>query len=751
MAKYTTFSKAAKELGFKRRQLKKSFPWLTTVIILIILVRIVSPSFYFKKLDIQRGELALRDIYLPFDVEVTDTEETERLKEKVESFYTRFYNYDSDTVDRVSKKSKDILASLSGITYEDEAVHGENIINAGNMLKQKFGLDMSQDEVEKLFRLSGNVEFKNLLFSTINHLLVERGIIKGLDFFKTFDGMRVVKINSLKLNPPLKITADVLIDQDSQLPSYLDNYLRGIIAGKDKEAVKGIISKIILNAVEPNVIFDWTNSSADKEKKLQNIKPVKKVFHKGEKLISAGQSVSNLQYDAISAINSKLSYLKAFILLGMITFILLAFLIIGFYLKKFKADFVFTSTNIVVAGLPILLSLFFGRVLFLYFKDAHLEIAGYLFPAGVIGMLGVILLEARVAFLLVIWGSILFGMTLEFSFAFRYVLYSLIGGFVSIGFLYTIKERKDIIMAGMKLALVNALTIIIINLLEDPFNLRPEYAVWGIVNGLICICISIPAVPFFENFFGIVTDIRLLELTGINQPIIREFEEKAPGSYHHTLNVAKLADSAATAIGARYLLVRAGAYYHDIGKMTKPKYFTENQVTPEDKKVHSKISPHMSTLIIKNHIREGMELARKHKIPQIIIDFIPQHHGSGLIKYFYYQACKNFENSDSADPVREEDFRYPGPKPQSIEAAIVMLADSVEATVTSKLSKPFLKEDDIRLVVRDTIRDKFNDGQFDECDLTLKDLHSISESFVKTFLSRFHQRIDYPQAPTKKD
>lgn len=256
-----------------------------------------------------------------------------------------------------------------------------------------------------------------------------------------------------------------------------------------------------------------------------------------------------------------------------------------------------------------------------------------------------------------------------------------------------------------------------------------------------------PAVPFFEHFFGIVTDVRLLELTGIHQPILKEFEEKAPGSYQHTLNVSKLADAAAVTIGARYLLARAGAYYHDIGKMTKPKYFTENQVTPEDKKLHSKLSPHMSTLIIKNHIREGMEIAKKNKLPQIIIDFIPQHHGTGLIKYFYIQAKQNFEHSDSADAVREDDFRYPGPKPQSIEAAIVMLADAVEATVTSKLSKPFLKEDDIRRVVRDTISDKFNDGQFDECDLTLKDLHTISESFVKTFLSRFHQRIDYPKIP----
>ncbi len=745
------YRKKTTEVGSRRKQLRKTFPWLTSLIILIILIRIVSPSFYFQPYLLEKGETSIKDIYLQFDVDVLDKEETERIRSAVESQYSRIYNYDSDAFDRVTKKANDITAAAQQLNTDANMPDLQKQILLNKSINQKYSFELTPDEIKTLLKYCNDSEFLRIFNMILKHLLVENAIIDGADFFKTFQKMNVISIKPFKLNPPIKITTDVLIDKNTDLKNYLETFLRDIFRGDGKEPVKTLTIKLCYSIIEPNLIFNWEESSKDKDKKIADIKLVYRHFEKGEKLISRGQSISALQYDALMSINNKIRNLKIFTLLGIVTFVLLSFFIIAFYIKKFRPDFVFNSSNIFVVSLPILLSLFLGRVLLLYFRETHLEIAGYLFPAGVIGMLGVILLEARIAFILVLWGSLLFGITLDFANAYRFVLYSLIGGFTAIGFLYTIKERKDVLMAGMKLAVVNAISIIVINLIEDPFNLHTEYASWGIVNGLACICITMPIVPFIEHFFGIITDVRLLELTGIHQPILKEFEEKSPGSYQHTLNVAKLADAAAVAIGARYLLARAGAYYHDLGKMTKPKYFTENQVTAEDKKTHSKISPHMSTLIIKNHIREGIEIAKKHKIPQIIIDFIPQHHGTGMIKYFYIQAMQNFQNSDSADPVREEDFRYPGPKPQSIEAAIVMLADSVEATITSKLSKPFVKEDDIRRVVRDTISGKFNDGQFDECDLTLKDLHTISESFVKSFLSRFHQRIDYPQSPVKKD
>jgi cyclic-di-AMP phosphodiesterase PgpH len=209
--------------------------------------------------------------------------------------------------------------------------------------------------------------------------------------------------------------------------------------------------------------------------------------------------------------------------------------------------------------------------------------------------------------------------------------------------------------------------------------------------------------------------------------------------------VAKLAEAAATEIGVNYLLVRAGCYFHDIGKTRKPEFFTENQTSPEDKQRHDNLKPIMSARVIMNHVKEGTEMARQYGLPSRIIDFITQHHGTSVIQYFYMKAQRAYENGEAKEAPRQEDYRYPGPKPQTIEAAIVMLADSVEATATAKLSSRKVREDEIRRIVYDTILEKFNDGQFDLCNLTLRDLTVIRQTFIRVLKSRFHTRIDYPK------
>ena len=310
-----------------------------------------------------------------------------------------------------------------------------------------------------------------------------------------------------------------------------------------------------------------------------------------------------------------------------------------------------------------------------------------------------------------------------------------------------LRERSDMIQIAWKLGLVYVLLVLIFSLIEGNWQPNPWHLVIAFLNSMMSVAVTLYLLWFFEKAFGVVTDLKLLELTGLRHPLIVQLEEKAPGSYQHVLNVMKLAEAAAHAIGANYLLVRAGALFHDIGKMVKPKYFSENQVTLEDKKAHSKLSPYMSVLIIKNHVKEGVELARRFKLPQTIIDFIPQHHGTGLIRYFYSAALKRYEESATADPVREEEFRYPGPKPQTIEAAIVLLADSVEAIAASKFTGGQVSEDEIRRVTQMAISERFNDGQFDECDLTMRHLRDMREAFLRTLMARYHFRVAYPSLP----
>jgi len=328
-----------------------------------------------------------------------------------------------------------------------------------------------------------------------------------------------------------------------------------------------------------------------------------------------------------------------------------------------------------------------------------------------------------------------------------FTLLGLVGGFTAVASLYTMKERREVLMAGLKIALANCACALALKLLIRSGDVSTFSYSGAVANGLACYALTVALLPFFETLFRITTDVRLMELTSTSHPLLQEMEEKAPGSYQHSLNVAKLAESAAEAVGARYLLVRAGAFFHDIGKMLKPKYYVENQVTPEERRIHSKLSPYMSNLIIKNHVKDGIDLARKHNLPERVVDFIPQHHGTGLIKYFYAQALK--KAGDTA-MVHEDEFRYPGPKPQTIEAAIVMLADTVDATATAKFTNATIDEDDLRKMVRESILDKFNDGQFDECHMTFRDLHRISEAFVRSLLSRYHRRVDYPELPKRE-
>ena len=235
--------------------------------------------------------------------------------------------------------------------------------------------------------------------------------------------------------------------------------------------------------------------------------------------------------------------------------------------------------------------------------------------------------------------------------------------------------------------------------------------------------------------FGIITPLKLLELSNPNQPLLKMLLMEAPGTYHHSVIVGNLAEHAAQKIGANSLLARVGAYYHDIGKIKRPYFFNENQMAMDNP--HDKITPSLSTLIITSHVKDGVELAKQHKVPGVVIDMIKQHHGDSVISYFYHKA-KQGENSDK---VNMDSFRYEGPKPQTKEAAIVMLADSVEAAVRSMQDHSSGK---IKGMIRKILRDKLESGQLDNCDLTLRDLDIIADAFLDILGGIFHQRIEYP-------
>jgi putative nucleotidyltransferase with HDIG domain len=319
-----------------------------------------------------------------------------------------------------------------------------------------------------------------------------------------------------------------------------------------------------------------------------------------------------------------------------------------------------------------------------------------------------------------------------------YFLYFLISGTMAAYWIQNCRERKVFITAGAKLGLLNIVLVTAIDFyLADLSGSKLLYDwAFGFMGGIGAGIVAAGIVPLVEIAFGYTTDISLLELANLDRPILRRLMIEAPGTYHHSVIVGSLVEAAASEIGANHLLTKVCGYYHDIGKINKPLYFIENQTNGKNK--HDKLAPSMSGLILIAHVKEGVEIAKEHKLGQDIVDTIRQHHGTSFIKYFYDKA----KQLKGEDQVNVDDFRYPGPKPQTREAGLVMLADVVEAA-SRTLDNPTPSR--IQGLVQNLINDIFSDGQLDECELTLKDLHKIARSFNKILYGIHHHRIEYSE------
>lgn len=359
--------------------------------------------------------------------------------------------------------------------------------------------------------------------------------------------------------------------------------------------------------------------------------------------------------------------------------------------------------------------------------------SNYLAPAPAGAMLLSILLRPRSALFSSAAFAILVGLAAEQQFPTVVVVF--IGGLVGVFACRQVNRRSDFGAAGLLVGASSAIAALATGLLEG-LPIYPAIATnaaYAFGSGLLAAVVTIGVLPFLEQFFGLITPIKLLELASPAHPLLRRLQLEAPGTYHHSLMVANMAEAAAEAVGADALLARVGTYYHDIGKLRRPAFFVENQGGIDNP--HDKMTPSLSALTVSAHVRDGTDLAREYGLPQPVADFIPQHHGTALLTYFYHQALER------GDPLDEFAFRYEGPKPQTPEAAVVMLADAAEAAVRS-LNRP--TPDRLEDVVRRIIRDKLEDGQLDECGLTFRDLGRIAAAFVRILAGVLHPRLEYP-------
>ncbi|MEE9538503.1 MAG: HDIG domain-containing metalloprotein [candidate division NC10 bacterium] len=432
-----------------------------------------------------------------------------------------------------------------------------------------------------------------------------------------------------------------------------------------------------------------------------------------------------------------------FSVLAILLFVLFALGAVYFYARFLEPRPVISSKNLYLLGTVILLSILINRFLLIILQSLSqsfpfipLQSFYYTIPVALGSVLLTVLFNTRIAF----GGAVALSLLTKFLVTddVAFLLFGLVGAVVGAFSVRPTQDRITFFKAGFWVAIANCVTVLTFipiygrSAMTLPFDLGAS-----LVNGVLVALFASTLLPVLEYLFETATDLKLLELSNLNRPLLKQLMRTAPGTYHHSLMMGELSEAAAEAIGANPLLCRVGAYYHDIGKVKKPVYFIENHM--DALKRHEKLSPHLSSLIVVSHVKEGIELALEHRLPPAIVDLIPQHHGTRLVTYFYEKA-KESQDPDLSE-VKDEDYRYPGPKPQTREAAILMLADAVEAAART-LNDPTPAR--IQGLVQRLANSIFIEGELSECDLTLKDLHQIAKAFVRVLTASHHHRVDYP-------
>ena len=682
----------------------------------------------------QVGKVADRDIYAPVAFSLNagvDTEKTAKLKNEAFLSVKDVYDIDPAIYENSAQNIKNLFAALK------EAKAAENIRPEDRLAKLKSAtkIELSDNDLKALLASAESEKAGPAVISQLEDIL-SHGIISAdeKENLKKQDKATIRARNLAGKNEydvdvkNLKSPADI---QGSFQPLFADS---PITDAKLKAAMKDII----LSAISANLKSNVVETSGRREQAITAVPPQETLIDvvKDELIIKKGERVTPFHIAKFEALRAaSISEQKfALSILGIFFVVVMLLLITGLYFKYYEPAIYSNNRHLFLIALMAVVITAIGKAISLSNGPA------YYVPVAIAPILIGLLLGVRPAIVTALTLSILAGLVAGERFDSTLVFMA--GSVMGIYSVRTIRKRSELFKAGMVVGISNAVCVIglgILNNLETNTILL-DASVF-LLNGIAVGIIIVGTLHIFESLFRITTNISLLELADPNNPLLKELILKAPGTYHHSLIVGNLAESACDAIGANGLLARVGSYYHDIGKVEKSEYFSENQPISESQ--HDKLAPTMSSLIIINHVKDGLERAKKAGLNRVLMDFIEQHHGTGLIYYFYQRALESVEDLNK---LEEEGFRYPGPKPQTKETAIVHLADSVEAA-SRTLQNP--TPANLEELVRRIINNKFIDGQLDECDLTLKDLNIIAATFTKVLTGVYHTRVQYPNNKEK--
>jgi hypothetical protein len=729
--------------------------WALPLMVCGVFTLMLVPEQHLAPRHYRVGDVAERDVKASQDFLVEDIEATESSRRQAADGSLTVYDYHGKLLAETARRVQGAFATLRGVTEHGPdhpreasaaAAQHERVWSQKNEFEAAIGFAVSNSAYALLERDNFSRELADLVVRLLTEIL-ENGVVdnkeallresdRGIVLRDLGDGSEEV-VRSLKRYYSLEQARAMVRVIGQPMLKELNANLRNLVVD---------LSQSLL---QPNITLNRAETASRRTRTVEQVRPVLLRVKAGEMLLREGERVTAIQLARLKALRAQSNQVRAWsrpVGAGLLLFSLLAIIYL-FHIQRrpnllpnINRHLLFLSTLTIIACVMATAANLLAEAMALRTTlVVASEAMRYAAPMAAAAMIVSLLLglDTAIAVALVISA----GTALIYNGRLEVMLYVLVGSVMGSYWLHSGRERRTFVRTGLRLGLLNAamagvgmLFVGTVNLARLPWDLG-----FALLSGVLSGIVTAGVVPLVEMAFGYTTDTTLMELANLDQPLLRRLMLQAPGTYHHSVLVGTLVEAAAAEIGANPLLAKVCGYYHDIGKTQKPLYFIENQT--DGKNRHDKLAPSMSKRVLAAHVRHGVEIARAHKLGQAIIDAIQQHHGTSVMSYFFEKA-KQLKGDDS---VNADDYRYPGPLPQTREAGLVMLADIVEAA-SRTLENPTPAR--IQGLVQRLINKVFSDGQLDHCELTLRDLNRIAKSFNKILNAIHHHRIEYSESPT---
>jgi len=729
-------------LGWPLRA-SKGQRWFVALLLAAALALLLFPSNLIRTREYPVGDVVARDIKASRTYLVEDAEATETRRQEVAAGVLTVYDLDDKLIDQIEEQTRQAFDLARAPRLPDET------INLRSEFEAAVGLELDDESWLLLEKAGYRVEIEEALTRILRGLL-GLGVVASPEILAPDEG-RGLTIRRLKNGEEEEIRFVSQIRDLGAADRRIAAEANGLTLGPPglNDSLQELVAHLTSQLLRPNLTPNRHETDQRRQKARESVGAVFQQVLKGEMLAREGEIVTpQIQARLTKESQAKREGRAWMRVVGM--FLLLVVLLRTLYLGRLMAsrgrrlegkDLLFIAATIFFVFLLSRLGLPFLAELARPWPSIDAQSLAAALPVAVGAMLVSSLLGLGAALLTGLVTAFLAAQLTELRLEF-FALF-LASSITAARAVAITRNRSATIKAGLWAGLVGLLMVVAIRLVEtDLLRLTTPFEMGAaLLGGLLAGIIVIGLTPLVEILFGYTTDAKLGELVNLDQPVLKEFLFQAPGSYHHSIIVGNMVEAAAETIGANPLLAKVAAYYHDVGKVKKPLYFIENQTTGENK--HEKLAPSMSSLVLIAHVKDGIEIARKAKLGKEIEDIIAQHHGTSLITYFYDKALKL---KGSQEPVNIDDFRYPGPKPQTKEAGLVMLGDQVEAACKTLTDSTPAR---VQGIVQRIINRAFSDGQLSDCELTLKDLNAIAKSFNKVLNGIFHQRVAYPAHPAQ--